>query len=466
MCAIRYKALDHRPVTLHEDEHGRTPHRLPRGPLQRLGTAVLQRLLAKLEWGQLRVITPEGMVVAHSSASDHAQSARDDGSQTPGAGAEATLVLHRWRTLSRLLRDGDIGFAESYIDGDWSSPDLAALIALAARNRDALDRTLSGTWWRRIADRRKHRNRENTRRGSRRNIAEHYDLGNAFYSAWLDASMCYSSAIFPCDLTPQQTDAPPAPAQTLEAAQARKLDEIERMLLLQGGERVLEIGCGWGALAIRLAQRGCHVLALTLSEEQYNETRARVAAAGLSDRITVRMQDYRDVDGIFDRIVSIEMFEAVGESYWNTYYRKLSACLRPGGLAVLQVITIDESRFDAYREDVDFIQRYVFPGGMLPAPSHLHSLGDAVSLPLLRARRFGLSYAATLAEWRQRFLQRWPDIQTLGFDERFRRLWEYYLAYCEGGFAAGALDVGLYQYRRGGTAIGGIEGLSRSDTGS
>jgi cyclopropane-fatty-acyl-phospholipid synthase len=432
-------------VTLYRDENTRMPHRLGRGPLQRLGTAVLQRLLARLEWGQLRVITPEGMVVAHSSVSDQSRSGREGGAKTPVAGAEATLVLHRWRTLLRLLRDGDIGFAESYIDGDWSSPDLAALIALAARNREALNGTLSGTWWRRIADRRQHRNRENTRHGSRRNIADHYDLGNAFYTKWLDASMCYSSGVFPCDLPAQQSMTSP----TLEAAQARKLDEIERLLMLQGGERVLEIGCGWGALAIRLAQRGCDVLALTLSEEQFNETRTRVAAAGLSDRVTVKMQDYRDVDGVFDRIVSIEMFEAVGESYWNAYYQKLSACLRPGGLAVLQVITIDESRFDAYRDDVDFIQRYVFPGGMLPAPSHLHSLGDAVSLPLLRERRFGQSYAATLAEWRHRFLQQWPEILTLGFDDRFRRLWEYYLAYCEGGFAAGALDVGLYQYRRG-----------------
>ncbi|WP_347558267.1 cyclopropane-fatty-acyl-phospholipid synthase family protein [Robbsia sp. KACC 23696] len=414
--------------------------------MQRIGTAILQRLLVRLEWGNLRVVTPEGMIVAHEALSDRTTGSGDDDAQTPPAGAHATLVMHRWRMLLRLLRDGDIGFAESYMDGDWSSPDLAALIALAARNRAALDATLSGTWWRRLADHRSHKQRENTRGGSRRNIADHYDLGNAFYREWLDASMCYSSGLFPCDMPAQPNDV--AWPATLEASQARKLDEIERLLMLQGGETVLEIGCGWGALAIRLAARGCQVLALTLSQAQHDETVARVAAAGLSDRVTVRMEDYRDVEGTFDRIVSIEMFEAVGETYWSTYYQKLSACLRPGGVAVLQVITIDESRFDAYRKDVDFIQRYVFPGGMLPAPSHLRSLGNAVSLPLLRERLFGLSYAATLAEWRRRFLLRWPDIRAMGFDERFRRLWEYYLAYCEGGFSAGAIEVGLYQYRR------------------
>ncbi|WP_024904090.1 SAM-dependent methyltransferase [Robbsia andropogonis] len=450
MCATRYKSLEPRQVTLsREEDAGPSPRSRRGGLLQRVGTAVLQRLLARLEWGNLRVITPEGVVVAHSPASERYGEERkadtDADPQTPGA--HATLVLHRWRMLLRLLRDGDIGFAESYIDGDWSSPDIAALIALAARNRDALDGTLSGTWWRRLADHRKHKRRENTRCGSRRNIAEHYDLGNAFYEAWLDASMCYSSGIYPCDVPPGQSA---DMRQTLEAAQARKLDEIERLLMLQGGESVLEIGCGWGALAIRLAQRGCHVVALTLSQAQFDETTARVMAAGLMDQVTVRLQDYRDVQGTFDRVVSIEMFEAVGETYWSTYYHALSRCLRPGGVAVLQVITIAESRFDAYRDDVDFIQRYVFPGGMLPAPSHLHSLGDAVSLPLLRERCFGLSYAATLAEWRKRFLDKWPVIRTMGFDERFRRLWEYYLAYCEGGFAAGAINVGLYQYRRGG----------------
>jgi len=338
--------------------------------------------------------------------------------------------------LWRLIRRGDIGFAESYIDGDWSSPDVAALIALAARNRAVLDRTLAGGRLSDTIERVKHRLRANTRQGSRRNIVAHYDLGNAFYARWLDADMMYSSALYPTDAS-----------ATLEAAQAHKLDAIIAQLDLKGGERILEIGCGWGQLAKRLAESGADVVGVTLSPAQHRWATARIAEAGWENAVEIRLQDYRDIQGKFDRIVSIEMFEAVGEAYWPVYFERLSALLNPGGSILLQVITIDESRFDAYRNDVDFIQRYVFPGGMLPSPTHIGQLAQAAGLALREVRRFGASYALTLAEWHRRFQDAWPAIreQDRRFDERFRRLWEYYLKYCEGGFTAGAIDVGFYR---------------------
>ncbi|MGI4814620.1 MAG: class I SAM-dependent methyltransferase [Janthinobacterium lividum] len=385
---------------------------------ERIGLALLRRILTRIAVGQLTVSTPDGATLTRAAEV---------------AGPSATLRLRRWRLLTRLLMRGDIGFAESYFDGDWSSPDLAALIELAARNRSALDATISGSRLGRFAHRAFHLLRANTRRGSRRNIVAHYDLGNAFYRSWLDRSMTYSSAIFE------------TASDTLEAAQTRKLDAIVDALDLQGGERVLEIGCGWGALAERLARRGCQVTALTLSPSQHAYATERIAAAQLSGSVEIRLQDYRDVEGSYDRIVSIEMFEAVGEAFWITYFSQLAMRLAPGGLAVLQIITIEASRFDDYRRGVDFIQRYVFPGGMLPTPQIVAQLAADASLESLDQRQFGASYALTLNAWHQRFQQAWPTLQTQRFDERFKRLWEYYLKYCEGGFAAGAIDVGLYR---------------------
>lgn len=414
MCSSRYKAP---PSDAIQIDHG-----LDTSPIERIGLHLLRRILSRLTIGKLTIITPSGAKVTRlceDRSGDH---------PVPNA----TLTMHRWRMLIRLIRHGDIGFAESYMDGDWSSPDIAALIELAARNRAALDTTLSGTWLTRIADRFKHLRRANTREGSKRNIMAHYDLGNDFYTRWLDDTMIYSSAIYE-----RATD-------TLEEAQARKIDAIVKQLDLQGGERVLEIGCGWGALAKRLAQEGCDVVAVTLSPAQHAMARERVAAAGLADKADILIQDYRDVEGQFDRIVSIEMFEAVGEAYWTTYFGQIAARLKPGGRAVLQVITIDESRFEAYRNDVDFIQRYVFPGGMLPTPTLIDTLSAQAGLQLAETYRFGLSYALTLAEWNRRFQREWPTLARQGFDDHFKRLWEYYLKYCEGGFAAGAIDVGLY----------------------
>jgi cyclopropane-fatty-acyl-phospholipid synthase len=275
----------------------------------------------------------------------------------------------------------------------------------------------------------------NTKIGSRRNIAFHYDLGNDFYGQWLDRSMTYSSAFYE------------TPGAALELAQQVKQDRIIEALELHGGEQVLEIGCGWGALAAQLARHGAKVIGLTLSARQLAYARDRIGAEGLADRVELRLQDYRDSDGCFDRIVSIEMLEAVGEQYWPAYFTTLRHRLRAGGKAVLQAITISEERFDSYRKGADFIQRYIFPGGTLPTRTILAEQAAQAGLLLDSVTCFGDSYALTLAEWRRRFLNSWPAIETLGFRPSFRRLWEYYLSYCEAGFRMKVLDVGLYSLK-------------------
>jgi len=379
-------------------------------------------LLRRIAMGRLEFTTPTGEVVAHQAA-------------VPGP--DARIALARWRMLRRLVFGGDVAFAESFMDGDWSSPDLPAVIEFASRNQTALGRAIEASPPARLLNRLLHLRRANTRTGSRRNIEAHYDLGNDFYAKWLDASMTYSSALFT------------GPGLTLEEAQAAKLGRVTDLLELAGGERVLEIGCGWGALAEHLIRAaGCHVTAVTLSPAQLEYSRARLRAAGVAGQADLRLQDYRDITGAFDRIVSIEMVEAVGMDYWRIYFERLRALLVAGGTAVLQVITIADEKFDSYRASPDFIQRYIFPGGMLPSPSALRLCFAAAGLLPRHHEAFGSSYAATLAEWRRRFHRAWPELAKLGFDDRFRRKWDYYLAYCEGGFRAGAIDVGLYTLSR------------------
>jgi len=277
----------------------------------------------------------------------------------------------------------------------------------------------------------------NTRRGSRRNIAAHYDLGNDFYQLWLDSSMSYSSAIYS------------SPGQTLEDAQRAKLDCVIDLLGLAGGERVLEIGCGWGGLAGRIIeQNGCHVTGLTLSTQQLRYAQRELFQRGLGGKSDLRLQDYRDAEGTYDRVVSVEMLEAVGAAYWPTFFANLRQRLNPQGAAVLQVITIDQSRFEGYRRRPEFIQRYIFPGGMLPTTAIIEQLVANAGLRLVSSEFFGDSYARTLAEWHRRFQETWPSIAALGFDDRFKRMWEYYLAYCRLGFEIGALNVGLYKIER------------------
>jgi cyclopropane-fatty-acyl-phospholipid synthase len=396
----------------------------------RLWTGLRRRALAGvlrlISTGKLTVVLPDGGRIVQTGAAP---------------GPEAEVVLHSWRPVARLMRSGDVGFAESYMDGEWTSPDLTAFIALAAANTAVVERVMGGLWPVRQFNRLVHRLRRNSRSGSRRNIAYHYDLGNAFYRLWLDRDMVYSAARY------DRAD------MSLEDAQAAKLARIVDKLDLAPAHAVLEIGCGWGALARRIAQAGARVTGLTLSKEQLHHAETVIAADGLKPRVDLRLQDYRDVGGLFDRIASIEMFEAVGERYWPAYFRTIRERLKPGGHAVLQIITIAEARFEDYRRNPDFIQRYIFPGGMLPSPERLRQAVAEAGLMLAEVETFGRSYALTLAEWRRRFLAAWPEIRAQGYPERFRRMWEYYLAYCEAGFLTGAIDVGLYTVKPGTTAL-------------
>ena len=356
-------------------------------------------------------------------------------------GPAASLHLLRWRPLWRMLVEGDLGLALSWRDGDWTSPDLTTLLELGVLNEAHWHDGIAAAGPMNRLLRLLHTANANTRRGSRRNIAAHYDLGNAFYGHWLDASMLYSSALYTHE------------GQSLESAQAAKLDRICELLQLDelpADARVLEIGCGWGALAVSLAEQrdDIAVTGLTLSKEQLAHARTRVAAAGRQGQVDLRLQDYRDVQGRFDRIVSIEMIEAVGEAYWPVYFATLRDRLAPGGVAVLQAITINDDTFESYRRGADFIQRCIFPGGMLPCPRVLHEQAARAGFTIEETHCFGSSYARTLVEWRRRFLAAWPAIEPLGFDAAFQRLWDYYLCYCEAGFRVGRVDVGLYKLRR------------------
>jgi cyclopropane-fatty-acyl-phospholipid synthase len=375
------------------------------------------RVLRSLKIGHLTIETPSGARVEGRGEIE---------------GPRAILVLHRWRTMRRLMFGGDVGFAEAYIDGDWSTPDLATLIELAALNENALSEVTAGRRITRFLHRIRHLLRSNTKRGSRRNIEAHYDLGNDFYKLWLDTGMTYSSALYA------------SPKQSLEDAQENKLSRIMDLLALKSGERVLEIGCGWGRLAERLStERGARVTGLTLSPSQLAIATERLRSAG-AYKSELRLQDYRDVKEKFDRVVSIEMIEAVGEKYWPAYFGKIADVLKPGGRAVLQVITIANDRFDLYRKNADFIQRYIFPGGMLPSPAVMLDQIRQAGMQFTSLENFGESYARTLNEWNRRFQRVWPEIDTMGYSRRFKRTWEYYLAYCEGGFRSKAIDVGLY----------------------
>jgi cyclopropane-fatty-acyl-phospholipid synthase len=325
---------------------------------------------------------------------------------------------------------GAIGFAESYMDGDWDTPDLAALLTLAAANEQHLRSTLAGTTPGRLLARLVHLTRRNTRRGAARNIARHYDLGNAFYEAWLDPTMTYSSAYFGSG------------DFDLASAQIAKYRRLARIGRIGPEHHVLEIGCGWGGFAAWAAREiGCRVTGITISPAQQRWAAARIQQEGLADRVSIRLQDYRDVEGHFDRIASIEMIEAVGERYWARFFENAKARLNAGGIAALQVITMDDRYFERYRRGADFIQRYIFPGGMLPSPGALRRHEVAAGFRLLADHGFGNDYARTLEAWRMQFESAWPSIASIGFDDRFRRMWRYYLAYCEAGFRTGRIDV-------------------------
>jgi cyclopropane-fatty-acyl-phospholipid synthase len=348
-----------------------------------------------------------------------------------GQGATIRKRMLDWSVCDDVLRAGDIGFAESYIDGRWDADDLPTVLALFNANGEAIERafygSVAGILWYRL----KHLLRSNTRRGARRNVHAHYDLGNAFYREWLDPTMTYSAGWFGGDR-----------AQPLEAAQRAKYARILDVLDVRPGARILEIGCGWGGFAeLAAATRGARVTGITVSPAQLEYARARMADAGLADRVNLSLCDYRDVRGEYDHVVSIEMYEAVGERYWPAYFRTMHDRLRPGGTAAIQAITIAESRFARYRRSADFIQQYIFPGGMLASPVRFETEAARAGLAVSHRAAFGGDYAETLARWRERFEAAWPKIAPLGFDERFRRLWRFYLAYCEAGFRTGTTDV-------------------------
>ncbi len=389
--------------------------RPPAGIGARLATAFIDALGRRLVAGELTVRHADGTLKRY----------RGD-----APGPSARLELRGPGTARRMLMSGAVGFADAFIAGDCDTPDLPALLELAAVNGKALAGFLDGRPAMRALGRLAHVLRPNTRGGSKRNIAAHYDLGNEFYGAWLDDSMTYSSAVYE------------SPEADLGAAQAAKYRRTAEAAGIRRGDRVLEIGCGWGGFARYAgADLGCEVTALTISDAQYRLAAERMRGDGLSDRVRVLKQDYRDHDGLYDRIVSIEMFEAVGERYWPVFFERVRRNLAPDGRAALQIITIADEHWQTYRRRADFIQRYIFPGGMLPSPTALRQQVERAGLAVESDVGFGPDYARTLAEWRHRFEAAWPRIAHMGFDERFRRMWTYYLAYCEAGFNSGRLDV-------------------------
>ncbi|WP_414644410.1 class I SAM-dependent methyltransferase [Brevundimonas sp.] len=385
--------------------------RMPRG------FGLLLRLLAtNWTFGRLTVRLPNG--------SSHILEGREPG-------PSATLDIRDYRFAGRVLASGDIGFAEGYMAGEWETPHLGHLLEALARNQDNFRRLTSGNPVMKSIHWLSHRMNRNSRSGSRKNIHAHYDIGNAFYAAWLDPSMTYSSARFT------------RPGLSLEAAQREKYAALARTMDLQAGQSVLEIGCGWGGFAEFAAREvGARVTGITISREQFDFARRRMFNTGLSERAEIQLVDYRDVRGRFDRVASIEMFEAVGEEYWPAYFGKIREVLEPGGRAGLQIITIDDAVFAGYRKRTDFIQKYIFPGGMLPSEQALKPVVAATGLDWGAVERFGLDYAETLRLWDERFQSAWDDVSRIGgFDERFRRLWRFYLAYCEAGFRVARTNV-------------------------
>ena len=352
-------------------------------------------------------------------------------------GPEGRIAVLNRNFFARLLGAGEQGFGEMFMDGWWTTPDLQDLLDVILLNNENMARQFPGSGLFRLRERIRHCFNPNTRSGARRNIAHHYDLGNDFYSLWLDETMTYSSALFRTG------------AESLEQAQRNKFAAICDRLAPANGDRILEIGCGWGGFAeYAIRERGVRVTGLTISREQHDHARRRLFEAGLADRAEIVLRDYRDERGSYDGIVSIEMIEAVGEKYWPAYFSALHDRLRPGGVAALQAIAIADRLFPQYRSRADFVQKHIFPGGMLPSPGALRANSQAAGLQEIGATGHADSYSRTLRAWRRRFNARWPRIARLGFDERFRRMWDFYLAVSAAGFAAGTTDVIQIAYRR------------------
>jgi cyclopropane-fatty-acyl-phospholipid synthase len=380
-------------------------------------------LLQRLQHGTLHVQWPDGRVEQFGSL------------PASGQGLNATLHLHSWAPLTQALKSGDIGFAESYIAGEWTTNNLADLLQLLVANRRDMEEVIYGHWLGRLFYRVRHLLHRNTRSNSKKNIHAHYDLGNAFYELWLDPTMNYSSAWFDNDRTQPMAD-----------AQTAKVRRALRMVDAKAGDRILEIGCGWGALAeLGGTEFGAHMSGVTLSHEQLDFALQRMDKLGLSERSNLRLQDYRDIDdGPYDAICSIEMLEAVGQEYWATYFESVARLLKSGGKACIQTIVIDDALFERYVKSTDFIQQYIFPGGCLPCPREFRAQAARAGLKVVDELAFGLDYAETLRRWRHQFMADKAQVLQLGFDERFVRIWEFYLAYCEAAFEQHNIDVVQY----------------------
>jgi cyclopropane-fatty-acyl-phospholipid synthase len=345
-------------------------------------------------------------------------------------GPVAMIEVRNPDLFARLIREGDLGFSEAYMDGWWATPNLQAFMDLLRVSNDALYDGFSGMALVRAFENLRHRLRGNSKRQARKNIAAHYDLGNDFYRLWLDETMTYAAALFRGGQEP------------LEQAQHQKYESMVDQMGVQPGDHVLEIGCGWGGFAeYAAAERGLHVTGLTISQEQHDYAVERIRAKRLQDRVEIRMQDYRDERGVYDGIASIEMFEAVGEKYWPTYFQVVRDRLKPGSNATLQIITVQDERFETYRKGVDFIQKHIFPGGMLPSPNALRDEVRRAGLQVSGSIEFGDSYSQTLRRWHDSFNEHWEEISRLGFDDRFRRMWNLYLTSCAGAFEGGHCDV-------------------------
>lgn len=376
------------------------------------------RMLAGIQHGTLRVTFPDGQRARFGSGAPHAD-----------------IALGNWSVFSATLKRGDVGFAESYVAADWTTHDLAQLLVVLLRNRAAIERVIYGSFFGGLLCRLRHLLNRNTRTQAKKNIHAHYDLGNDFYALWLDPSMTYSSALFAALGDPHA----PADAATLAAAQDAKYARALSELQLAPGAKLLEIGCGWGGFAHHAARAGHPVSGITLSPAQLQFAAQRLATAGT--RADLHLRDYREQHGQFDGIVSIEMFEAVGAAYWPLYFETLARCLKPGAKACVQTIVIDDALFARYRRSTDFIQQYIFPGGMLPSRAAFEQHARAAGLRITNRLTFGRHYAKTLRTWRARFVTQLPALAALGFDDRFVAIWTFYLAYCEAAFAEGNTDV-------------------------
>jgi cyclopropane-fatty-acyl-phospholipid synthase len=390
--------------------HGDPTHRLSRA----LRLAI--EFMGKIKIGSVDLILPDG---------------RKFHFQGKQKGPHGSLTIHNERVVRKFLLKGKLGFHESYLDGDWSSPNMATFFDVILRNEHSIKENLMGKSWMRALEWIGHLVQPNTKSGSRKNIYHHYDIGNDFYGRWLDPSMTYSSALFS------------SPDLSLEQAQRAKYQRILDQLQLKGHEHILEIGCGWGGFAHYAAEKfpSIKITAITISQAQYDYACQRLKQAGHSNRVEIILCDYRDIAGQFDHIVSIEMFEAVGEKYWPTYFSVLQEKLKSQGKAVLQIITINEKDFPAYRRTADYIQKYIFPGGMLPTLPILKDIAIQHGLKTQDMFHFGSDYARTLEMWNKKFQSAWPDIEGTRLDQRFKRLWEQYFAYCQAGFSTQTIDV-------------------------